>query len=175
VRTFLVWWLVLGGGLLAQSTLLPMFLSDPWRPDITRSLVLWAALTGVPRGGAALAFVAGLFLDVVSGAPPGFGAALRLGLYGVARPFRGVFFDDHPALLLPVALIACVADALGAWIVSWLTLSSPFSASAVFSVAWRQSLAEAIAVPLVFLTLEVLSGRRPPEPIRRGLPGGISL
>lgn len=174
MRTQLAWWSLLGLGLLGQSTLLPLFFSDPWRPDITRSLVLWAALTGLPRGGPFLAFAAGLALDAVSGAPPGFGAALRLGLYGIARPFRGVFFDDHPALLLPVAISASFADAFGAWAVSWLAYAAPFPPSALLSVAWRQSLAEVATVPAVFLALEVLSGRRPPLSLGRGLAGGIA-
>jgi hypothetical protein len=121
-----------------------------------------------------LAFAAGLGLDVASGAPPGFGAGLRLALYGIARPFRGVFFDDHPALLFPVAVFASFADALAAWVLSWFALPSPFPLEALASVAWRQCLAEAAVVPFAFLALEILSGRRPAVDLRRELSSGLA-
>lgn len=163
MRAQLSWWGALAVGLLAQSTLLPQFLPDPWRPDVTRGLVLWVALTGVPRGGAILAFLAGLALDASTGAPIGFNALLRLGLYALSRPFRGVFFDDRPLLLLPLAIAATLADALCAWLLGRVFLLTPLPLPALASIAWRQALTESAAIPALFLGLEVLSGRRPPR------------
>ena len=97
--------------MLGQTTLFPHLFSPEWRPDITLALVLWVALTGTPRGGAILAFLSGLALDLVSGAPPGFSAILRLLVYVSARPFRGVFFENRPLLLVPFAALGAAADA----------------------------------------------------------------
>ncbi|NTU60334.1 MAG: rod shape-determining protein MreD [Deltaproteobacteria bacterium] len=160
MRAQLSWWGALAFGLLAQTTLLSHVLPDSWRPDITLILVLWVALTGTPRGGAALAFAAGLALDAMSGAPLGFNAVLRVLLYGLSRPFRGVFFDDRPILLLPFAALATAADDLGAWVMSWLFLPSPFPLRPFLGIVWRQTLVEAAAVPAVFLLMEAVSGRR---------------
>ena len=160
MRLFLLWILVLSLGLLGQTTLLPSLIPPPWRPDVTRALVLWLALTGTLRGGPALAFASGLALDLCSGAPLGFGATLRLVVYTLARPFRGVFFDDHPMLLVPFAALGAGADALAAGLLSRLVFPGPIPAEVLFAVAWRQALLDAFWVPAVFLGLELLAGRQ---------------
>jgi cell shape-determining protein MreD len=165
LRKHVAWWGILATGLLIQSTLLPSILPPPWVPDVTRALVLWLALTGSPRGGVGLAFVAGHALGAVSGAPLGFCAALRLTLYGLARPLRGVFFDDHPPLLLPFAALGAWVDAVVAGLLGQLVFSSPLPASVLASTAWRQALVDALWVPLVFVCLEVLSGRHAPREV----------
>ena len=160
MREHLAWWTALVLSLLCQTTLFPRLFPPAWAPDLTRPLVLWAAVVGVPRGGALLAFAAGLGLDAASGAPPGFGAALRLSLYGLARPLRGLFFDDRPVLLFPLAALGALTDAFGAWVLSQLALPVPLLASSVSSVSWRQALVDLITVPVLFVFLEVATGRR---------------
>ena len=110
MRPFLAWAAALLGVLVVQSSVLPLFVPDPWRPDLTRALVLWLALTGVPRRGPFLALGGGAAVDWISGAPIGFTAFTRLVLYGLCRPFRGVFFDHHPLLLVPFAAAGALAD-----------------------------------------------------------------
>ncbi|MBE0616563.1 MAG: hypothetical protein IH608_01375 [Proteobacteria bacterium] len=160
MRAQLAWWGALLFGLLLQTTLFPLVLVDPWRPDLTRALVLWVALTGMPRGGALLAFAAGLTLDAASGAPPGFGPVLRLALYAVARPFRGVFFDDRPLLLLPFAVLGAVAEAVMAGLLSGFVFQSSLGMGPLASVAWAQALLDALCVPALFVVLELATGRR---------------
>lgn len=160
MRAHAAWWGALVLGLLLQTALFPLLLADPWRPDLTRALVLWVALTGTPRGGAALAFAAGLALDAASGGPPGFGPALRLALYALARPFRGVFFDDRPLLLLPFAALGAVAEAVGVGLLSWFAFRSFLGLGALGSVAWAQALLDALCVPVLFVLLELATGRR---------------
>jgi rod shape-determining protein MreD len=160
VRLFLLWVLVLALGLLGQTTLFPNLFAPPWRPDITRALVLWLALTGTPRGGPALAFASGLALDLCSGAPLGFGAALRLLVYALARPFRGVFFADHPILLVPFAALGACADALAAGLLGRWVFLGPVPGAVLIGIAWRQALLDALWVPAVFLCLELLAGRQ---------------
>lgn len=161
MRSHAAWWGALGVGLLCQSALFPLFFSPPWSPDFTRILVLWAALTGLPRGGSSLAFAAGLLLDLASGAPLGFGAVQRLVLYGLARPLRGVFFDDRPLLLLPVAALAAALDAVVAGSLSGMGLVGSIPASMLAATAGRQALVDALWVPLTFVVLELATGRRP--------------
>jgi len=160
VRQQLSWWVFLLAGVVFQTALLPLFLQDPWRPDLTRALVLWVALAGTPRGGALLAAAAGLVLDAASGTPLGFGVLLRLGLYGAARPFRGVFFDDRPLLLLPFAAAGALLEALGVGLLSWFAFRTAIAPGALASVGAAQALLDALCVPVVFLCLELVSGRR---------------
>lgn len=159
MRLLLIWLLVLFLGLVGQTALLPNQIPPEWRPDITRALVLWLALTGTPRGGPVLAFAGGLALDLSSGAPLGFGATLRILVYALARPFRGVFFDDHPALLMPFAALGATADAAAAGILSRLVFPGPIPTEVLLSVAWRQALLDALWVPAVFLVMELFSRR----------------
>ncbi|MDW7709283.1 MAG: rod shape-determining protein MreD [Deferrisomatales bacterium] len=161
MRAQAAWWGALLAGLALQTTLFPLFLTDPWRPDLTRALVLWVALTGAPRGGAVLAFSAGLLLDAASGAPLGFGPLLRLSLYAAARPFRGIFFDDRPLLLLPFATLGPALEAAVAGTMSWFAFRAPLGLNTLASGAWAQALVDALCVPLVFVALELATGRRP--------------
>lgn len=101
-----------------------------------------------------------MLLDVASGAPLGFNTLIRLGLYALARPFRGVFFDDRPSLVPPFAALSALADAAGAGLLSWMALRIPLPVGVLVSTAWRQALVEAVFVPLVFVGLEIVSGRR---------------
>lgn len=161
MRAPLVWWSALALGLLLQTAVLPVLLSDPWRPDVSRLLVLWVALTGVPRGGALLAGATGLALDAASGTPLGFGVLLRLSLYGAARPLRGVFFDDRPFLLLPFAALAALLDAAAAGALSALAFRQPIPAGALAATALSQAAVDALCLPPLFVALELATGRRP--------------
>lgn len=161
MRAQVAWWAALLVGILAQTALAPLFFSPAWTPDFTRALVLWLALTGQPRGGCLLAFAAGLALDAASGAPAGFGALQRLALFGLARPLRGVFFDDRPFLLLPLAVLLAFGDAVVAAGLGGLGLAGPFAAGELFATTWRQAVTDAFWVPLAFVALEVTTGRRP--------------
>lgn len=158
MRARLVWWSALLAALLAQTAFLPLFLADSWRPDLTRSLVVWIALTNVPGGGVYAAFAAGLGLDAAAGGPLGIGIAQRLLLYGLARPARGIL--DHtwtPLLLGPAAVLS---DTLLLWILRSFAFAHPASFLEIAGVAFRQSLAEAVALPAVFLLLELATGFR---------------
>lgn len=170
MRAHFAWFFLLGLGLLGQTTLLTAILPDPWRPDVTRALVAWAALTGIPVGGPLLAVLSGVALDAASGCSLAFGAGLRLGLYALLRPLRGVFFDDYPALLLPLGAGIAFADAAAAWLMSALAFTKPLPLPVLASTAWRQAAAEALCVPAVFLAMEIMAGKRPPREVaRRGL------
>jgi len=166
VRLLLLWTLALVFGLLAQTSLLPGLVPPAWRPDVTRALVLWVALTGTPKGGPVLAFAAGLGLDLCSGAPLGFGPALRLVVYALARPFRGVFFDNHPLLLMPFAALGAAADAAAAGLLSRLVFPGPIPGEVLLHVAWRQAVLDGFWVPAVFLGLELLAGRAARRAVR---------
>jgi rod shape-determining protein MreD len=160
VRQQFTWWTALLAGVVLQTALFPLFLQDPWRPDLTRALVLWLALTGIPRGGVLLAAAAGLVLDAASGTPLGFGLLLRLALYAAARPFRGVFFDDRPILLVPFAAAGALLEAGGVGVLSGIAFRVAIAPGTLASVGGAQALLDALCVPAVFLCLELASGRR---------------
>jgi len=160
LRGFLAWTGFLVCALGLQTTLLPLLVPEPWRPDLTRILTLWLALTGVPRGGAVLAAGSGLAVDLLSGGPLGFVALLRLLLYGVARPLRGVFFDHQPLWLLPLAAASPFVEAAGASVLFHFSAPDASTAPDVWGVALRQAPGDVILVVFVFLVLEMATARR---------------
>ncbi len=160
MRPALVWLLFLAAGLVGQTAVLGLWVPDPWRPDITRVLVLWVALTGLPRGGAAWAVVAGLAADAASGGPLGLSSAMRVALYGAARPFRGMFFDDQPLFLLPLALLGPLADVAVVQVLSRFAYLNPVPAGVAMAVAARQAAVDLMLAPAAFVALEMASGRR---------------
>lgn len=167
MKAQLSWWGALVVGLVAQSSLFPLFLPIAWRPDITKALVLWLALAGNPGKGPLLAFASGFILDAASGAFLGVGPASRLILYLLVVPFRGVFFDARPLLLVPFATTCAVAEALISASLLWLASSSFPSWSFLVSTAFGQAVVDAIWIPVVFLFLELASDRRSPRLIDR--------
>lgn len=164
MRNHLVWWGVLALGLLVETTIAISFLPDGWRPDVTRSLVLWIALTGQPAGGAFLAFGAGLAADGVSGAPLGLTVLLRLALYGLFRPARGTLHFTR--LLFLLGPVAVLVDTLMVWALRNLAFANAVTAGAVLGVMARQLFVEAVTLPLVFVLMELLTGHRTSRDIR---------
>ncbi len=145
-------------GLIIQTTLLPQLLTDAWRPDVTRGLVLWLALTGTPKFGAAYSFVAGAAVDIVSGAPFGFTSASRLAIYGAARPARGSL--EHSPLIFLMGPLSVLVETVVVWSLKSMAFTNPIDTINIFSISIRQALVEIVAVPLIFLLMEFLTGYR---------------
>ena len=158
MRAQLSWWAALAVGLLLQTTLLPHILTDAWSPDVTRALVLWLALMGIPRGGVWLAFAAGLAVDAASGAPLGVFAFSHLVLYMLGRPLRGKL--EHSPLIFLLGPFAVWAEVLTIYPLRSLAFVNPVEFSTLAGVAMRQSLVEVVALPLVFIVMEVATGHR---------------
>jgi len=160
VKAQMPWWGALIIGLVAQSSLFPLFLPIAWRPDITKALVLWLALSAQPGKGPLLAAASGFMLDAVSGSVLGIGPASRLFLYFIAVPFRGVFFDSRPLLLVPFATTISVAEVLISSFLLRIASSVSVPWGVLLSTAFGQAVVDALWVPAVFLCLELLSPRR---------------
>jgi hypothetical protein len=151
-------------GLVVQTTLAMHFVPDGWRPDVTRALVLWLAFTGRPTGGMFYAFAAGLGAEAMSGAPLGLAVICRLALYGVTSPARGAVDYTHIVFLL--GPFAVVLETLIVWALRAMSFANPVPATVVLGVMLRQSLVEAIAVPVIFVLLEIASGHRTGRQVR---------
>jgi cell shape-determining protein MreD len=120
--------------------------------------VLWLALMGTPRGGVWLSFAAGLAVDAASGAPLGIFAACRLILYALGRPFRGkleqspiIFLLGPLAVWLEVGVIYTLKN---------LAFANPVEFSTLASMALRQSMTEVVALPVIFIVMELATGHR---------------
>src|SRR5713226_7590445 len=98
-------WMVpaLGGAVLAQATVLPVWLPQRAVPDLVLILVvLWGALRGW-RQGLATGLVGGFLESVVSAAPLGV-HLLRLGTVGIGAGLGGARFE-RTGPLIPPALV----------------------------------------------------------------------
>ncbi|TLN18709.1 hypothetical protein FDZ71_05675, partial [bacterium] len=149
MRARVAWLAALILALLAQTALIPPFVTEPWRPDFTRSIVLWLALTGVPTGGVYLSFASGLLVDVASGGPLGFTAVARLVVYALSRPWRGVF--DLTGILFIAGPLAVLADTILVFLFKNAVFVKPPSAGVILSIGLRQAAGEIFAVPFAFL------------------------
>ena len=78
----------------------------------------------------------------------------------MARPFRGVFFDDRPLLLLPFAAAGALLEGLGAGTLGWIAFRNTFAPSTMISVGAAQAVLDSLCVPAIFLLLELAAGRR---------------
>jgi cell shape-determining protein MreD len=158
LRAHLVWLGALVFGLIIQTTILATVFGDSWRPDFTRSLVIWLALTGLPHGGLWYASLAGLLLDLFSGAPLGLGVILRITTYSAFRPARSIL--AHSPIILLLGPVAVLIEAISLWFLKSLAFSNPVSGGQIFGTALTQGLAEIMVVPLVFLLMEAATGYR---------------
>lgn len=158
MRPQITWWTALLCGLVLQSTFLAHFLPDGLRPDFTRTLVLWLAVTGRPAGGVWYAFTSGLLLDYFTGSPLGFGAFLRLGTYGFARPARGVV--EHSPLVFVIGPASVAFETLLVWLMKSAAYSHEPDLWPLLWVGLTQAFVEALMVPLIFVVMEMLLGYR---------------
>lgn len=158
MRSQLTWWGLLLAGLTLQTSFLPHLVSDPWKPDFTRALVLWLALTGRPRGGAIYAFGAGLLVDMLGGARFGLTAFMRLMIYGAARPGRNVV-ESSPLVFL-LGPLSVVLETVILLLFSSTVFTNTPDLLTVLLIGLRQALLEVFIVPLVFVAMELGSGYR---------------
>ncbi len=161
MRGHIVWSLALGLAILLQTTVFPAVVGEGFTPDFTRGLVIWLAITGTPKGGLYYSFLSGLVVDTFSGAPPGLTAILRVVLFSLARPGRGVF--QIPALMIFAGPSAVILDTLLIMVLKPVIFANDVSTTALFSIAWRQALVEMAMVPLIFVILELAIGKRADE------------
>jgi len=155
------WWGALLLALILQSSVFPFFLPEGFTPDLTRGLVLWLALTGTPRHGVILAFVAGLTVDLFAGAPLGLTALMRLVLYGFARPGRGIL--EMPVAVFVAGPLAVLSDTIVIFLVKRGIFLNEVSLGALSTIALKQAAVEFAAIPLIFILMELATGYRADE------------
>lgn len=158
MRAQLSWWGALAAALVLQTSFLPHLLPDLWRPDFSRALVLWLALTGLPPQGIWYSFAAGLLVDLLSGTPFGFTALLRLAIYGAARPGRNLL--ERSPLVFALGPFAVLVETLIVLLLKGMVFANNPGAFPIFMVGLRQAALEVICVPVVFVLMELATGYR---------------
>ncbi len=100
---------VIAGLLVAQVTLLPAHLMDPFKPNLLIIVVVYLALKETSHAGAGIAFLLGLVQDCFSG--------ICLGLYGFSflvihlilkKTADRLYTDNHYLMILVVFLVTLV-------------------------------------------------------------------
>lgn len=158
MRAQVAWWSILGGTVILQTSFLPHLLPDLWLPDFTRALVLWLALTGLPRQGVWFSFAAGLLVDVFSGTPFGLTAFLRLAIYGAARPGRNAL--ERSPLVFALGPFAVVVETLIVITLQGMLFAHSPGVWPLVAIGLRQMVLEIFTVPLIFVIMELVSGYR---------------
>lgn len=102
--------LAVGGGALAQSTIVPVFGVGGVVPDVPVVLVVLLALRRGPEVGCLTGFAIGLAQDVIAGGPVGLHALSKAVLGFVAGDLPRWFLVSKPAVAVAVAVLATVID-----------------------------------------------------------------
>jgi rod shape-determining protein MreD len=142
--------LIVYAALLAEVTLLPAHVADPFKPNL---LILAVATLGLREGGwhgGVLAFLLGLIADCFSGIYLGLTAFSFLCIYLVLRKVAGRLYTDNLYLMVLVVALATVANG----VVQLLLLLMFSVAGGVYAVLLPslipQALVNALAASLVF-------------------------
>lgn len=141
---------------IAQTTLVPIFLPGPVRPDLMLMVVVgWGVVHG--SGQAALwGLVGGLLLDLFSGAPFGL-QALSLGMIGwLADALQTNFFRSNILIPLATIFIAGLLYHLGQAGVMQLLNHTINWASYSFNVVMPTAILNTALMPLVYWILRRL-------------------
>ncbi len=104
---------IISGLLVAQVTLLPARLTDPFKPNLLVIVVACLALRGTSRGGgAALAFLLGLAQDCFSGIYLGLNGFSFLLIYILLEKTADRLYTDSHYLMLLVVFLVTVMNGL---------------------------------------------------------------
>ena len=100
---------IIAGLLVAQVTLLPARLTDPFKPNLLIIVVAYLALKGTSRVGACLAFLLGLVQDCFSGLYLGLNGFSFLVIYLLLKKTADrLYTNSHYLMILVVFLISIV-------------------------------------------------------------------
>lgn len=158
MRAQFSWWGALLAALVLQTSFLPHLIPDLWRPDFTRALVLWLALTGLPPQGIWYSFASGLLVDILSGTPFGFTALLRLAIYGAARPGRNAL--ERSPLVFALGPFVVAVETLIVLLLKGMVFSNNPGVVDIVLIGLRQAALEVVCVPFVFVLMELATGYR---------------
>ncbi len=128
---------------LLQATLMPSLAITHIQPDLVlAAIVAWALLRG-PAEGALAGLVAGITMDLLSGAPFGMHAFVMV-LVAVTAGFSVALVPNEHAMLLPSVAVFCTIMQQGAYVL--------LLRSAGWPIDWSQIVLP-VVVPLSLLNL----------------------
>ena len=141
---------------LIQTTLLPIFLPGPVRPDLMLMLVVgWGVVHG-NRQATLLGFGGGILLDLMSGTPFGL-HAITLGAIGfLADSLQTTFFRSNIFIPLATIFVATLMIYIGS-AAALQTLGYPVSwAIYIFNIVLPTAILNTALMPLVYWVLRRL-------------------
>ena len=141
--------------LLLQTTIVPLFVSFQYKPDLFLILVFWAAIRITFVFAAVFAFTAGMLTDLFSGAPPGLFAILYLLIFLSSAYLHSVFQLDSHAV--NVMTVFCASFVAGYMIiaVTWLKVPIDFGWN-LFQLPLLKALSTALFAVMVVPALDWL-------------------
>jgi rod shape-determining protein MreD len=101
---------IIAGLMVAQVTLLPAYLTDPFKPNLLIIVVAYLALKGTSPAFAGLAFLLGLAQDCFSGLYLGLNGFSFLVIYLLLRRTAGRLYTDSHFLMILVVFLITIAN-----------------------------------------------------------------
>jgi len=142
--------MIIYGALLVQVTVLPVYLADPFQPNLLVIVIVYLGLREGGVHGGLLAFLIGLVEDCFSGIYLGLSAFSFLAIYLGMRKVSGRLYTDNLYLMVLVVFLATLVNGL----LHLLLLALFSAASGIYSTLlpalFPQSLVNAFAASILF-------------------------
>jgi len=94
-----------------QSSVLPVYIADPFKPDLLLIIVVYLALRGSFKFGSPLSWLLGLIKDVLSGLYLGLNAFTFLIIFLVIKNVADRLYAESSFLFVVTVLVATLASA----------------------------------------------------------------
>jgi rod shape-determining protein MreD len=142
--------LVVYAALLIQVAVLPVYLADPFQPNLLIIIVVYLGLRVGGWHGGVLAFLLGLLDDSFSGIYLGLSAFSFLAIYMAMRNVSGRLYTDSLLLTLMVVVLATIANGLLHLLLLLLFSAASGIYRSLLPALIPQALVNAFAASLVF-------------------------
>jgi rod shape-determining protein MreD len=123
-RATLFYFLLILAAIIIQTSLLPVFIRSPFKPDLLLVIMVFVALRGSSETGAPLAWLLGMLNDICSGLYLGLNAATFLISFFVIKSISDRLYADSAILfVLTVAGVTLATFALNLLLIIMFTTS----------------------------------------------------
>lgn len=148
--SFLKLTLVVAVALLLQVTILPYWISDPFKPNLLIIFIVYLGLRGTGRGDWLLALLLGLIQDTFSGVYIGLSGFTFLVAYFLLKSMADRLYTDRMQLIILVTFVATIGVGMLQLLLLMIFSAADGLYATLFTSLIPQGLVNALAASLLF-------------------------